>query len=248
MAETLEIERAELLALLMNAGVASAEPQLRPRDHADPVPLSFTQERLWVLDQIQPGGSEYNIPASLRFKGELNLDALERSLSELVRRHETLRTRAGLENGAPAQFVEADIRIDLILTDLSALAGEDQSAEFRRQLADLTRTPFDLATAPLFRSALLKLSEQEHALLLVLHHMIFDGWSLGILISELSTLYSAYAQGEKPSLPPLPIQYADYAIWQRQRLQGAVLERQLSYWRSRFSGVPAMLDLPTDRP
>ncbi|MCJ9736245.1 condensation domain-containing protein, partial [Bradyrhizobium sp. PRIMUS42] len=248
MAETLEIERAELLALLMKAGAASAEPQLRPRDHADPAPLSFAQERLWVLDQLQPGGSEYNIPVFVRLNGELDQVALDRSLDELMRRHETLRMRTAVEDGEPAQIVEPHVAVELVQLDLTELAGEAQQSELRHQLAEFTGKPFDLAVAPLFRAALLKLSEQDHVILLVLHHMIFDGWSLGILIRDLSALYTAYSRGTVPSLPPLAIQYADYAIWQRQRLQGAVLERQLSYWRSRFSGVPAMLDLPTDRP
>jgi hypothetical protein len=187
-ADALEIERAELLALLMNtAGDPSGEPSLRPRERDGPVPLSFAQERLWVLDQLQPGGSEYNIPIFFRLNGELNLAALEQSFCEIVRRHETLRTRIAAVNGDPVQVIEADGKFDLALMDLSGLAEEDRQAELLRQLARFTKQPFDLATAPLFRSPLVKLSEREHVVVLVLHHIIIDGWSMRVLIDELST-------------------------------------------------------------
>src|SRR5947209_13153348 len=247
--ETLQADRAELLALLMKArdGVATGDSPVRPRAGRGPVPLSFAQERLWVLDRLRPGGSEYNIPVLLRLGGVLDIGALERSLGEVVRRHEVLRTRIAVIDGDPVQVIATASDVSLTQLDLSRLAPAVPVEKLDERLAGFTSSSFDLANGTLFRTALLKLSEREHALVLVLHHMIFDGWSMTILKRELSALYTSFSQGDQSPLPEPILQYADYALWQRERLQGEFLDRQASYWRKQFAEAPAALELPTDR-
>ncbi|MBV9076813.1 MAG: AMP-binding protein, partial [Methylobacteriaceae bacterium] len=211
------------------------------------VPLSYAQEGLWFLDQLGQAGAPYNLPLAVRLSGRLDVAALERSLTELVRRHESLRTRFELRDGEPAQVVEAPapFRIDLI--DLGALAEAERAARSEALVREIGARPFDLARETLFRVSLLRLSDSEHVLAMTLHHIVSDGWSMGVLAAELSALYAAFVEGRPSPLAEPQLHYADYALWQRRWLQGEELERQLGYWRERLRGVPAMLDLPLDR-
>ncbi|MEA2560961.1 MAG: hypothetical protein QOH06_2465, partial [Acidobacteriota bacterium] len=206
------------------------------------IPLSFAQERLWFLDQLEPGNPFYNIPAALRLEGALDAAALQRSFDQAVRRHRVLRTRFALVEGAPVQVAAPDLRVPLPVVDLGALPRALREAETQRLANAEARRPFDLSQGPLIRTTLLRQESEAHALLLSMHHIVSDGWSLGVLLQELAALY------ESSPLPELPIQYADYAVWQRGRLAGEALEAELAWWRERLAGVPALLELPTDRP
>jgi amino acid adenylation domain-containing protein len=208
-------------------------------------PTTFAQQRLWFLEQLQPGSTSYLIPWSLRIAGELNVSALERSLDEIVRRHEILRTTFSWKDEMPMQVVGSHT-FSLPVLNISGLdRPEERAAEMARAEA---RIPLDLEHGPLFRAQLLRLNPELHILLLTMHHIIFDGWSRRILIQELSALYDAFCAGRASPLPPPNLQYADYAVWQRKQLQGVNLEKQLSYWRKQLAGVPASLDLPVDHP
>src|ERR1043166_3004515 len=211
-------------------------------------PLSFAQQRLWFLDRFEPGNSTYNMPTALRLSGELNVHALEQSLNEVVRRHAILRTVFVAVEERPQQVVQPFKASKLALFDLSDLAAEERAAETPQLIQRETQQPFDLRQGPVWRARLVRLGAEEHVLLFTLHHIVTDGWSMEILTREVSALYAAYASGGESPLPELPIQYADYAVWQRQWLQGEVLEEQLSYWREQLAGVPAVLELPTDHP
>jgi len=222
----------------------------RRRDTAESayvVPASFAQQRLWLLDRLLPAGSVYNIDHVLRITGELDPAALRRALNELVRRHEVLRTRFGMQDGQPVQVIAPELEIALAIEDLLECAPDERADEAQRRAQAESEAPFDLANGPLIRARLLRLAPSEHWLLLTLHHIVTDGWSSGVLRRELTTLYNAYHRGEPSPLPDLPVQYADYALWQRQWLQGAVLEKQLGFWRQALADLP-ILDLPTDRP
>jgi amino acid adenylation domain-containing protein len=210
-------------------------------------PTSFAQQRLWFLDRLEPGSSTYNVAQAFRLTGQLQRTALERSLTEIVQRHEMLRTRFSEIEGEPAQIIDAPAQPPLKIISLLEVPAEARESEARRWIEEEAHRPFDLTKTPLFRAALLELDEAEHILLLTMHHIVSDGWSMGVLYRELSSLYEAFCRSEIPSLPDLPIQYVDYAVWQRQWLQGEVLEQQLSYWKQQLSGVP-VLELPADRP
>jgi amino acid adenylation domain-containing protein len=243
-------ERAELLTLLLEQEEsANAEnQQVLPRRWTAQLPLSFAQERLWVLEQLEPVGSAYNIPVAVRLQGQLNLDALERAFAALVERHEVLRTRFEVAERGPVQVIQEPGKFLMEVEDLSDLPAAARDEVARERTRSAAERPFDLARGPLFRVSLLKLSATGHVVLVGVHHIISDGWSMGILIREVGILYRAFVQGQPSPLPELPVQYADYAIWQREWLQGEVLDRQLSYWRNRLNGVPAALELPADRP
>ncbi|HEU4456215.1 MAG TPA: amino acid adenylation domain-containing protein, partial [Longimicrobium sp.] len=233
---------------MRRAGVPVLPPVV-PTGRAEPPPLSFAQERLWFLDQLEPGSAFYNLPFALRLRGALDVDALERSLGEIVRRHEALRTVFREEGGTPRQVIAPFGGFRLTGKDLSHLPGDAREAEVQRELvAELETRPFDLSAGPLFRAALLRLGAEEHVLLLSQHHVVSDGWSMGVLYRELSALYEANREGRESPLPGLAVQYADYAVWQREQLEGEALERQLAYWRERLAGAPELLELPTDRP
>ena len=211
-------------------------------------PLSFAQQRLWFLHQLEPDSSAYNQPNAMRLQGALDVEALRRALDVIVDRHEVLRTTFILaDNGLPVQLIGESRSLGLTLLDLSGCPDSKREAELQRLMKEITERPFDLSHDLMLRSRLLKLSPTEHVLLLVKHHIASDGWSGGILWRELATLYEAFSTGRSNPLPDLPIQYADYAIWQRERLQGEILETLVSYWKKQLAGVPA-LQLPTDRP
>ncbi|HEU0077660.1 MAG TPA: amino acid adenylation domain-containing protein, partial [Longimicrobiaceae bacterium] len=226
--------------------LALAAPPIRRAARENP-PLSFAQQRFWFLHRMEPGRSTYNIPVALRLSGALDLPALERSLGEIVRRHEVLRTVFAVVDGEPVQVVDPGAELRLQVEDVAGEAGADREEELHRRLAEEVGSPFDLERGPLFRARLLRLSGVEHVLLLTMHHVVSDGWSLGVLFRELGALYSAYTRGRPSPLPELEVQYSDYAVWQREWLSGEVLEEHLGYWKERLEGVPTLLQLPTDR-
>nr|WP_281404395.1 non-ribosomal peptide synthase/polyketide synthase [Pyxidicoccus fallax] len=246
-APTLETLAASIDALAREA-LGAKLPPLRPVERTGALPLSFAQQRLWFLDQLVPDSALYNMPVPLRLEGSLDVAALERSLSELVRRHEVLRTSFPAEGDQPIQVISPPAPLPLERVDLSALPTEEREAEARRLIEAECRKPFSLARGPLLRALLLKLEEQQHVLVLSLHHIISDGWSMGVLAREVVALYEAFSQSRPSPLPELPVQYADFASWQRQWLQGEALEAQFSYWRQQLTGAPQLLELPTDRP
>ncbi|UGQ48692.1 non-ribosomal peptide synthase/polyketide synthase [Massilia endophytica] len=218
-----------------------------------PLPASFAQERLWFLDQFDRasgGGASaaYLVPVALRLRGALDVAALRRALQTIVDRHETLRTSVVSLDGAPAQVVAAQHTLELPLADLSVRSASEREEALKRHLSLEIGRGFDLATAPLLRAALLRLAHDEHVLTITMHHIVSDGWSVQVLTRELAALYAAYIAGASDPLPPLPLQYADFAAWQRSPAQAEALDRQRSYWVNRLAGSPPLLTLPTDRP
>jgi hypothetical protein len=208
-------------------------------------PLSFAQQRLWVLDQLDPGNSVYNIPLAVSLRGPLDVEALHRTLNEVVARHESLRTKIVVMDEQPRQVVEAAKPQRLTVINLEHIEPADRETEAVARAEAEVRKPFRLNEAPLFRALLLRFSPTEHVLVVVMHHIISDDWSVAVLVREVALLYQAFRAGQPSPLPPLPIQYADYAVWQRQRLQGETLQRLLDYWRRQLREV-APLELPTE--
>jgi amino acid adenylation domain-containing protein len=238
---------AERIAQVRHGGPTTIAPPLERVARTGPVPLSFAQQRLWFLDQLTPNSPLYNIPATLRLSGRLDLAAVHRSLAALVARHEALRTTFAAGDGAPVQRIAPSLHLALPLLDLHRCPPDRRSALVQQLAVAEAQRPFDLARGPLIRAQLLRLAPTEHALLLTVHHIVSDGWSVGVLIRELTTLYAGSVRGQAPALPALPLQYADFALWQRAWLQGPVLEAQLAYWRRQLADLPT-LALPTDRP
>jgi hypothetical protein len=223
-------------------------PDIIPISREQHHPLSFAQQRLWFLDGLNPESAFYNVSAAIRLRGELNVSALERSLNALVQRHETLRTSFAVVDGQAVQVITPELRIALAQTDLEHLGDDPAEAEARRLSTAQAQRPFDLRRAPMMRASLMRLSTDHHILLIHLHHVVTDGWSMGVLYRELATLYRAFHEGEEPQLPELPIQYADFAVWQRNLLKGEVLEAHLNYWREQLAGAAPTINLPTDHP
>ncbi|MDQ3617223.1 MAG: amino acid adenylation domain-containing protein, partial [Pseudomonadota bacterium] len=238
------------LATAAQQAQTNAQPALVPADRAARLPLSWAQQRLWFLDQLdRAAGGAYHMPVALRLSGLLDHAALSATLARIVQRHENLRTRFVVEDGMPWQQVApASAQWSPIEHDLSALTETEREAAITEWARQEAQAPFDLSQGPMIRARMLRCSAQEHVLLVTMHHIVSDGWSMGVLVGEVSALYAAYGSGQGDPLPGLPIQYADYAVWQRQWLQGAVLERQLDYWRGHLHGAPALLELPGDRP
>jgi amino acid adenylation domain-containing protein len=237
------------------ARLAAHVPALRPGGPAapplvagvrpTPVPLSFAQQRLWFLDQWEPGTSAYNVPLAVRLTGPVSVPAVAASLELIAQRHEVLRTTFPVVDGAPVQAIAAQAAVPVSVVDLTGVgAGPALAQRWARREA---RRPFTLARGPLLRAVLLRLGPEEHVLVVTLHHIVSDGWSLGVLVREFNAAYTAWQEGRPAALPPLPVHYADYAVWQRQWLQGTVLEAQLQYWARQLADLP-VLDLPTDRP
>ena len=242
-------EKRALLTLRLKkkrAEAASKQAILR-RDDLSTYPLSFAQQRLWFLDQLEPGSSFYNIPAAVRLAGSLDAAVLEQSLNEVVRRHEVLRATFVMVKGQPVQVIAPELTLSLPVISLQHLPEVEREAEVLRLATEEARRSFDLTQRPLVRASLLKLSAEEHVILLTMHHIVYDGWSTDVLVRELAALYSAFSNGRSSPLPEMPIQYADYAHWQHQWLRGEVLESQLAYWKQQLSDSPPALELPTDR-
>ena len=239
---------AELATQLESATVTPLDPPIERRRESGPCPLSFAQERLWFLDRLSPGTPLYNMPCSMHVDGALDLVAMEASLNEVVRRHETLRTTFAVLDGRPVQVVARSLRIPLRVVDLRGLEQKDRLVEATREGAADARRPFDLERGPLIRAMAMQLGPREHVLLLTMHHIVADGWSVGVLLKELRTCYDALSRGRPSPLGELPIQYGDYAVWQRTWLQGEALQQQLRYWRQQLGGSPISLELPTDWP
>nr|NCS31493.1 AMP-binding protein [Microcystis aeruginosa F13-15] len=212
------------------------------------LPLSYAQQRLWFLDQLEPNSPFYNISLALHLAGNLQVDVLEKSLQEIIQRHESLRTNFATIEGNPVQIIKPESNWQLTLVNGKDSPKYREEQEIKKWLEIHSHQPFDLANDSLIRAALLKLSDTEHFLLICLHHIVSDGWSMGVFIEELTTLYNAYTKGLEPLLQELPIQYADFAIWQREYLQGEIRENQLNYWQKQLADAPALLHLPTDYP
>ncbi len=238
------------LAHLVEAarGDAAQDPPMERGRWETAPPLSFAQERLWFLDQMDPGNTAYNIAQAVLLEGRLSPAALARSFSEIVRRHETLRATFAAHEGRPVQAIRPAGAVAMPVIDLRALPRELRRDLLPRLAGEEGGRPFDLARGPLLRVLLLRLEEEEHAALLSLHHIAGDGWSMGVLVAELAALYAAFARRERSPLPELPVQYADFAAWQRRRLTGERVERELAVWRRRLGGVAAAIELPADRP
>ncbi|HEX7242889.1 MAG TPA: condensation domain-containing protein, partial [Longimicrobiaceae bacterium] len=248
--DTLELspEQLRLLALLLEdegLGAPSQPDAILPRSPSgeDRLPLSFAQQRLWLADRLEPGSAAYNVPVALRLRGALELRALEGALGEIVRRHESLRTVFAEVDGEPVQTVRAPAPVSIEVADLATLPEEEREETVRREVRAEASRPFDLARGPLLRARLLRTGADEAVALFTLHHIVSDGWSTGVLVREISALYDAFSRGEPSPLPDLPVQYADYAVWQRRTLSGEALEAQLAYWRERLRGAPSLLEL-----
>jgi len=213
------------------------------------VPLSYAQQRLWIIDQLNPGSAAYNIFSALRLTGPLDIPTLQRSLHSLVERHEALRTSFMEDTGgSPSQIIRSEVLLDCPLLDVSSLPENVRPTVIKAMVNSEVSNPFDLANDPLIRVRLLRLTSEEHVILLTLHHIVSDGWSMNILLREVAMLYQSFINHQPSALPPLPIQYADFACWQRESLLGDTLEKQIEYWRKQLDGVPNILRLPTDRP
>jgi amino acid adenylation domain-containing protein len=241
-------KRALFEAFLRDQDAANPRGQNIPRRiAAEHNPLSFSQQRLWILDQLEPNESVYNESFGWRLRGDLHVEALRQALDGIVARHEPLRTTYEVVDGEPVQRNSVARRVDLNITDLSQIPTADCAAQVQRLLKQEASRPFSLSSDLMLRVSLLKLSAEEHILLFVLHHIAMDSWSMGVLSKELSALYEACSTGKPLLLPELPIQYADYAVWQREVLQQEVLDRDLPYWKKQLTGA-SVLELPTDRP
>ena len=244
-----EEERELLRLLLQQEGLDSGDWDIASGETHDRVPLSWAQRRLWFLNRLRPDNDFYNIALACELFGDLNVPVLERSLQEIIRRHGALRTRFVVEDGEPLQKVESSIEFRLQLLDLS---NEEDAENRRKQALEIvmqqSAKPFDLESAPLLRGTLIRVGERSHILALSIHHIVVDEWSMGILQQEMALLYSAYVQGQESPLKELPVQYADYTLWQAQWLQGEVFVRQMEYWKKQLAGMPEVLELPTDKP
>ncbi|MEO6191436.1 MAG: condensation domain-containing protein, partial [Thermoanaerobaculia bacterium] len=229
-------------------GADPSRPRPLPRRPGEPLPLSFGQERLWFLDRMDPGSAAYNIPAHLRLAGDLDVPALKAALQEVVRRHEALRTTFAEGAGGPVQVIAPELELIVPVVDLRGLPAARGEREMARWSAVEAARPFDLARGPLLRMLLLRLTGREWSAVFNFHHIVGDGWSIEVLIREIAALYPALRAGRPSPLPELPLQYADFAAWQRGFLQGPALDAQLGYWRRQLQGAPALSQLPTDRP
>jgi amino acid adenylation domain-containing protein len=241
-------EKRELFELMLKEkGIDLSPAGILPQSRrTNRFPLSFGQQRLWFLDQLEPGSPLYNNPASVLLTGPLNIVALERSLNAIITRHEVLRTVFKIQEGEPVQEIQAEMPIRLEIRDISQLSPDAQAIKAHKMIFEDAQKPFDLTQGPLWRTTLLILAPAQHRVVLTMHHAVSDAWSLGILVQEIAALYAEFSSGKSGSLKPLAIQYADYAVWQRQRLQGKFLEEQLEYWGKQLAGCPPALNLPTD--
>ncbi|MDY7092225.1 MAG: MupA/Atu3671 family FMN-dependent luciferase-like monooxygenase [Acidobacteriota bacterium] len=229
-------------------GSGLVPPPLEPVSRDGELPLSFAQQRLWFFEQLEEDSTAYSLPEALRLEGPLDVAALAASLRQLQQRHEVLRTTFPEEDGKPRQHIAPEPLMDLPVVSLEALPESVWEIHLRQLAEREAIRPFDLEAGPLMRAILVRLDDQRHAILFTMHHIISDGWSVAVLVREVGELYAARVAQRRPRLRPLPVQYADFAVWQRSWLQGEALERQLSYWRRQLAGAPTLLELPTDRP
>jgi amino acid adenylation domain-containing protein len=238
---------AHLEAALRDRLGEQAPPVVRV-SRAERLPLSFAQQRLWFLHELEPTSSFYNVPVAVRLRGRFQIDAMQRTLNEIVRRHESLRTSFPTIEAQPVQSIAPALTLELPLIDLSTLPEEEREHEAQRHATEEARAPFNLATGPLMRASLVRLGAEDHVLLVTMHHIVSDGWSMGVLINEVGTLYRAFIRNEPSPLAELPVQYADFAVWQRRWLAGDVFETHLRYWRRQLGGELPVLRLPADKP
>ncbi|NET57521.1 MAG: AMP-binding protein [Symploca sp. SIO2E6] len=243
------IERKTEIIEFLRQGYKTQEQSIKPVSRDSKLPLSFAQERLWFLNQLFPDNSAYNVPIALTLEGTLNVVAVEQSLNAIIQRHETLRTTFSNINGKPLQIVAPVTELTLPVVDLQdSNSPQEQSERVQQLVRQEAMARFDLTKGPLLRVTLLRLDPESHVLLITMHHIMCDRWSLGILVKELSSFYETFSQGKTSILPELPIQYADFAYWQREWFAGEVLEKQLNYWKKQLAGVSPVLKLPTDYP
>ncbi len=236
---------AQLSSRLRESG--TGRPPLVQQQRPERLPLSYAQQRLWFLDRLAENSTEYNMPVALRLRGELHRQALEQTINTIISRHETLRTHFDEIEGAPIQIIEPELWIEIPVDDLSQLDEQEQQTRVTARLREQVSCPFDLARGPLLRVNLLKLGERDHILLRTMHHIVSDGWSEGVFNREFTQLYEAFCQGRENPLKPLSVQYADFALWQRQWLEQERLQAELAYWKQQLAGIPERLELPTDR-
>src|SRR5262245_33774637 len=230
-------KRALLEHRLRNSAATPRAIATVPRAVIGPAPLSFAQQRMWFLDQFEPATGLYNIPAAVRLRGALDAATLKRSLQEIIRRHKALRTTFHARVNQPVQVILEAFEFHLPLVDLRDLPELERESEGRRLRAEEVQRPFDLSRDLMLRAKLLRLADNDHLFILTLHHIAADGWSCDVLWRELAALYDAFSEGRPSPLSELPLQYADYAVWQREWLQGAILEKQLAYWKEHLAGV-----------
>nr|MDJ0729888.1 amino acid adenylation domain-containing protein [Crocosphaera sp.] len=240
-------ELAQQIQTLQQQELATVAPIL-PRDTAAKLVLSYAQQRLWFLDQFEPNSALYNIPIALRLEGNLNQTALEQSLEKIIQRHEVLHTNFITVEGEPVQIIHPQIDWSISVVNLEHLSTTEQEINYQQFINNQAIQPFNLATEPLIRATLVTLNETEHLLMICMHHVISDGWSMGVFVEELAKLYDAYTQENSSPLDPLTLQYADFALWQRNWLQGEVQEKQLAYWQQQLENAATFLPLPTDQP
>ncbi|MBC8030243.1 MAG: amino acid adenylation domain-containing protein [Pyrinomonadaceae bacterium] len=238
----------EMKLLKKNAAASKPEDRILRRPEGVPVPLSYYQQGLWVLSQLMPDTPLYHVPKAVRLSGKLDVSALQRTIDFIVNRHEALRTSFTVADGVPLQVVNEIRTLEMLLIDLSHLGETERETEAHRRLGQEARRTFDLSSGPMIRAALLRLQDDEHILLLTMHHIVTDGWSVGLLQRELMALYEAFANDKPSPLAELPVQYPDFACWQREWFQGDVYQSQLRYWKERFKTLPPVLELPTDHP
>jgi amino acid adenylation domain-containing protein len=246
LAGELKKRKAEIMRLLQD--VSDIAPPVLPVSRDCNLPVSFAQERLWFLDQLEPANPSYNIPAAFLLAGCLDLSALEQALNEVLKRHEALRTTFAAVDGRPFQVIAPITEWTLPIVEIPPLPESERENEIQRLVDEEARRPFDLGRGPLFRACVARLDDQQHVLLVTMHHIVSDGWSMGVFFEELSMLYGAFSACQVSPLPKPAVHYADFAVWQRRRLQGEVLESQLSYWKHHLGGALPVLELPRDNP
>ncbi|MCT7967810.1 amino acid adenylation domain-containing protein [Laspinema sp. D1] len=242
--------KAEIISFLQQANIQTITTAIAPisRTEQNTLPLSFAQQGLWFLDQLQPNSSFYNLPLALRLSGQLNVAALESSINQIIQRHEALRTNFATVANQPVQVIASTFNCQLQILNLLHLPKTEREIEAQELAKVEVNRPFNLEKEPLFRVTLLQLDQTEYVLLFTMHHIISDGWSLGVLLKELTEIYKGFCTGKPANLPSLPVQYGDFAVWQRQWLTGEILETQIDYWKKQLSDAPTLLELPTDRP
>ena len=244
-----EEERELLRLLLQKEGLSSQDWEIASGETRERLPLSWAQRRLWFLDRLRPGSDFYHVVMAWELHGDLNVPVLERSLAEIIRRHGALRTRFVTEDGEPVQKIEELVEFRLQLLDLSNQEGaENRKKQAQEIVTQEGAKPFDLGSAPLLRGVLIRLGEREHILALSIHHILVDEWSMGVLQQEMTLLYAAYLQGQESPLKEMPLQYAEYTLWQVHWLKWDVFVRQMEYWTKQLAGMPEFLDLPVDKP